>query len=218
MVQWAPGTKMQRFSRVDDDSAYRRSFDVMEKNEKRGKPRNDHIDLIKEGDLLLVQGVIQKAGKVDYETKSVMIGPHRHGFSACKRVPQWMDGAWILMEQHQNEIDFDFRAPVVKVFLEPHPNADHLSIVNLYGYTVVVQTEEFKDAKTAAWVLPNSRIINDDPYYEWLGREKRRVRVRKYRGIKSHGFLIPIEDWYGVGTDVGPIKGIWHYKSKAVKV
>lgn len=214
MVQWAPGTKMQRFDRTDDVAAFRENFEKAMRNRMRGAPKRLHFDIIKPGDLLLVQGRTERAGEVNYETKSVMVGIHKHAFNAVKRMPQWFDGAWSLLENSFDDVDFDFRAPVVDIVLEPHPNATKLSIIRVFGYTVVVQTEEFKDVKRGMWILPDSRILSNDPYYDWLGKEKRRVRVRKFRGIESFGIIVPVPDSFPVNGDAQAFKGICHYKSK----
>lgn len=205
---------MQRFSRVTDDDRYWRNFKRAENNAKRGVKRNDKIDMVCEGDPIWCQGVITKAGKVDYNTKSVMVGIHKHGLNAVKRLPMWVQGMLMVMDREINEIDFDFRIPIIEPVLEPHPNATELSIVNCFGYPVVVQTKEFEGVKRAAYIPPDSRILSEDPYFDWLGRDKRRVRVRKFRGINSYGILVPSTGEYGVGTDVQEFLQICHYKSK----
>lgn len=215
MVQWASGSKMQRFSRVTDDAAYRHGFDVAHRNALRGAPKNFKVDMIRAGDLVLIQGVVYEAGEVDYEGKWAMIGIHKVGFNAMQRVPMWFEAAWSIMRLDASQVDFDFRVEVVPVKLEPHPNADGLSIVKVFGYDVVVRTEEFADKDKAAFIPPNSRVLNSDPYYDWLGRDKRRTRIKKYRGIKSYGILVPILDGFGIGTDVQEFIQVCHYKSKA---
>lgn len=83
-----------------------------------------------------------------------------------------------------------FEVPVISVKLEPHPNADTLSIVRIHGYQVVVKTEEYKDGMLAAYVPPDS-VVPDRPEWAWLGAEPRhrRIRTRKFRGEWSHGLL-----------------------------
>lgn len=215
MVQWHPGSKMQRFDRTLDDVAYRHNFEVAQRNSRRGAPKNFKVDMIRKGDLVLIQGVVYEAGEVDYEAKNAMIGVHKVGFNAMQRVPMWFEAAWWIMRVDSSQVDFDFRVEVVPVKLTPHPNADGLSIVKVFGYDVVVRTEEFADKDKAAFIPPNARILNDDQYYDWLGRDKRRTRVKKYRGIKSYGILVPINEGFGIGTDVQEIIQVCHYKSKA---
>ncbi|MBA2655546.1 MAG: hypothetical protein H0U70_01000 [Tatlockia sp.] len=49
-----------------------------------------------------------------------------------------------------------FKVEVVPINLEPHPHADTLSILKVYGYTVCVRTADWKDKKIGAYIPPES--------------------------------------------------------------
>ncbi len=84
--------------------------------------------------------------------------------------------------------------PVVPVVLEKHPNADSLSIVRIGGeggYTVVVKTTDWEAEKLAVYVPPDY-IVPDLPYFSFL-EGKRRITVRRFRGVLSEGMLVPFK-------------------------
>ena len=90
-----------------------------------------------------------------------------------------------------------FEVPVVEVKLRPHPNADTLSIVDVFGWQVVVKTEEWKDGHLAAYIRPDS-VVPDTPAWAWLGG-KRRIKTRRFRKEWSQGLLC----WPPAGSKVG---------------
>lgn len=213
MIQWAPGTKPQRMSRVLDEDYFRQMIERGLRNSKRGIPRNDKVDIIKPGDWVWFDNRVYEAGEVDYEAKSVMLGIHKHGMNCVRRMPDWAVTMYKYIAMEANKIEFDHRVEVIEVYKEPHPNAKDLSVVTVFGKPVIVRSTDFEDGETAAYVPPDSRILSNDPYYSWLGRDKRRVRVRKYRGVKSHGLIVPCDESFPVGTDVSAFLEICHYKS-----
>ena len=103
-----------------------------------------------------------------------------------------------------------FQVEVVPIFLEPHPNADTLSIVKVYGYTVCVRTADWKDKKTGAYIPPDS-IVPDNENFAFL-QGKTRIKVRRLRGIVSMGLLVPAPDGAEIGQDVAEIFGVKHYE------
>lgn len=66
---------------------------------------------------------------------------------------------------------------VVPVMLEKHPNADLLSIVRVYNFTVVVGTENWIGVDRAAYVPPDN-IMPDVPEYRYL-KETQSLREEK---------------------------------------
>jgi RNA ligase (TIGR02306 family) len=114
-----------------------------------------------------------------------------------------------------------FRCEVVPVVLEPHPNADSLSIVHVWGYTVVVKTADWIGLDRGVYIPPDSLVPITDARFAWL--TKPRITVRRFRGIYSQGLLLPLdtpEDLSplglayveGVGTDLAGMWGITHYE------
>ena len=102
------------------------------------------------------------------------------------------------------------RTEVIRVRLEPHPNADSLSIVRPWGYTVCVRTADWKDGDLGAYVVPDS-IVPNSPTFAFLG-EHRRVKVRRLRGVLSQGLLVPAPEGAQEGDDVASILGVTRYE------
>src|SRR5271156_6314191 len=59
------------------------------------------------------------------------------------------------------------KVEVVPVVLEKHPNADKLSVVKVYNFTVVVNTADWQGVTQAAYVQPDS-VMPDTPEYRFL--------------------------------------------------
>jgi RNA ligase (TIGR02306 family) len=59
------------------------------------------------------------------------------------------------------------RAEVVPIVLEKHPDADSLSVVNVWNFTCVVRTEDWIGIDKAVYVQPDS-IMPDLPGYRFL--------------------------------------------------
>lgn len=98
---------------------------------------------------------------------------------------------------------------VVPVVLTPHPNADSLSIVQVYGYTVVVRTDDWKDVYQGAYLPPDSVVDIDRPEFSWL--KKPRIKACKLRGVISFGLLVPAPAGSCIGDNVAEILGVTHY-------
>lgn len=106
-----------------------------------------------------------------------------------------------------------FEVPVIKVTLEPHPNADTLSIVRYLGYQIVVKTEEFKNGQLAVYVPPDS-VVPQRQEWDFLGMESRhrRIRTRKFRGVWSQGLLTNAPEGLRVGSNAASALGIIPYE------
>src|SRR5271168_5476567 len=59
------------------------------------------------------------------------------------------------------------KVEVVPVELLPHPNADRLSVVRVYNFTVVVNTADWQGVTQAAYAQPDS-VMPDTPEYRFL--------------------------------------------------
>ena len=105
-----------------------------------------------------------------------------------------------------------FEVPVVAVKLRPHPNADTLSLVDVFGWQVVVKTEEWRDGDSAAFIRPDS-IVPDTPQWAWL-EGKRRIKTRRFRGEWSQGLLV-LAFGFRPGDDVAAEWGIVAYEPPA---
>jgi RNA ligase (TIGR02306 family) len=105
------------------------------------------------------------------------------------------------------------KVEVIEVKLEPHPNAEKLSIVRPFpGYTVCVQTELWKDGDLGAYIVPDSLIDSDRPEFDWL-KGSERVKVKKLRGVPSMGLLVPAPPGSKLGDNVADQLGVKRYVS-----
>lgn len=69
------------------------------------------------------------------------------------------------------------KVEVVPVVLQKHPDADKLSVVKVYNFTVVVNTADWEGVTQAAYVQPDS-VLPDKPEYRFL---KESSALRKER-------------------------------------
>lgn len=108
------------------------------------------------------------------------------------------------------------KVEVVPVQLTPHPNADSLSIVNVFGgYPCCIRTEDWKNGDLAAYVPPDSLVDVSRPEFAFLAngsQPKHRIRSIKLRGVRSFGLLVPAPAGSQVGDDVADRLGVEHYE------
>ncbi len=114
------------------------------------------------------------------------------------------------------------KAEVVPVVLEKHPNADALSIVRVFGYTVVVNTEQWKGIDKAVYIVPDSIVNTLKSEFAFLRENsghssksidyKVRVKVKKLRGVVSMGLLIPAPAGANIGDDLAEFYRIERYE------
>jgi RNA ligase (TIGR02306 family) len=111
------------------------------------------------------------------------------------------------------------RVEVVPVVLEPHPNADTLSIVRVFGYQVCVRTADWEGVGVGAYIVPDSVVPVDRDEFKFLEDPKKpgqpvRVRVRKMRGVISYGLLIKAPSCgCSVGDDIAELLGVTRYEA-----
>jgi len=101
-------------------------------------------------------------------------------------------------------------AEVVRVKLEPHPNADSLSLVMVDDFQCAVRTDDWRDGDLAVYIEPDS-IVPDTPDFAFLNGN-RRIKARRLRGEWSMGLLIPAPPGAQVGDDCMEQLGIEHYE------
>ena len=102
------------------------------------------------------------------------------------------------------------KVEVVPVVLEPHPNADTLSIVRVWGYTVCVRSVDWANREIGAYIPPDS-VVPDRPEFAFLDGHWR-IKARRFRGVMSQGLLHPAPDGAIVGDDVAEALGVTHYE------
>lgn len=116
----------------------------------------------------------------------------------------------------------DHSVEVVPIVLEKHPNADSLSIVNIYGFSVVVRTQDWVDKPIGAYIMPDSLVNTtreefsflDPKYYSdsTKGGCYARIGVKKLRGIVSMGLLVSAPEGSQLGDNVAEQLDIKHYE------
>ena len=121
------------------------------------------------------------------------------------------------------------KAEVVPVVLQKHENADTLSVVNVYGYTVVVGTIHWEGYDRGIYITPDT-MIPDIPLFASYFNEKteryaireddscvrdergnyQRVTTMKLRGVRSMGLLIPTTE--PLGKDMWDELNLYRYE------
>ena len=99
--------------------------------------------------------------------------------------------------------------PVIKVKLEPHPNADSLALVKYGGFTLVVKKDEWRDDDLAVHI-EEDYVVPKTEVFSFLG-DKTRIKPRKFRGIYSDGILIKAPDGSKEGDNLIDFFGIKRY-------
>lgn len=132
------------------------------------------------------------------------------------------------------------RCDVVEVHPQPHPNADRLEVVEVYGYSVCVGKGNFKDGDLGIYIPPDS-IVPQTEAFRWVWEAKgyapppdgdntshpivpekyRRIKAKVLRGIPSEGILLTMKEAFPspvmsirpieAGDDMAPALGIIHY-------
>jgi len=110
------------------------------------------------------------------------------------------------------------RVEVVPVVLEKHPNADSLSVVNVFGgYTCCVKTADWHGITKAAYIPPDSVVDVRRPEFAFLADQAKgdgtaRIKAKKLRGVVSFGLLVPLPAIANVGDDLADALGVTHYE------
>ncbi len=94
--------------------------------------------------------------------------------------------------------------------IEPHPNADSLGLVRVWGYTCAVRLGDFQPGDLAAYIEPDY-VVPDVPAFAFLGGH-RRIKARRLRGTWSQGLLVRAPDGASEGDDVMERMGITRYE------
>ena len=105
-----------------------------------------------------------------------------------------------------------FKAEVVRVKLEPHPNADRLELAKVRGWQCCVVKGQFQEGGLAVYI-PVDAVL-PDALIESLGIRKnyrKRLRTIKLRGLVSQGLLICAGQDNVEGQDVTEALGITKY-------
>jgi RNA ligase (TIGR02306 family) len=126
------------------------------------------------------------------------------------------EGESMTTELMEPEKKSTHKVEIVPFQMEKHPDADSLSIVNVFGYTCVVRTEDWKGIELAAYLPPDSVVDVTRPEFTFLlptskdGRTAR-IKAKRLRGIQSFGCLVPAPADCAIGDDVAERLGVTHY-------
>lgn len=99
----------------------------------------------------------------------------------------------------------------------PHPNADALEILTVYGYTCVVRKGEWHEGDLAVYVEPDYVVDSRRTEFAFLAPMLRhepgpeRIRVKRLRGVVSQGLIVPAPPDAREGDDVMERLGIERY-------
>lgn len=74
---------------------------------------------------------------------------------------------------------------MVPVVLLPHGNADSLSVVQVWGYTCVVRTEDWRNIDRAAYIVPDTLVPTEREEFKFLAADAYkdgmyRVRAKRH--------------------------------------
>lgn len=90
-----------------------------------------------------------------------------------------------------------FEAPLVRVTVKPHPDADSLEIAQVGDYQSIIRKDQFKTGDLAVYI-PEQAIVPPlvleklNLTGKLSGPNKDRVKALKLRGIVSQGILYPV--------------------------
>jgi len=129
-----------------------------------------------------------------------------------------------------DRVNSTHQVEVVRVRLEPHPNADRLSVVRVYGYQVCTASAEWRERPPAgtdpetgesywlgAYVPPDSLVDVSVPAFAFLAPKaksdgKARIKAVRLRGVQSFGLLVPAPGGAAEGDDVADVLKVEHYE------
>lgn len=103
--------------------------------------------------------------------------------------------------------------------IQPIENADSIEKAYVLGWQVVVKKGEFKVGDLVVFITIDT-IVPDRPEFEFLRKDKFRIRTIKLRGTLSQGIIFPLSilPTYAVweeGYDVSVALDIKHYEKPA---
>jgi RNA ligase (TIGR02306 family) len=103
--------------------------------------------------------------------------------------------------------------------VQKHQNADTLGLLTIHGgYTCVVRLGQFPEGSLAAYIEPDYDVPLSRPEFGFLKpkdkpvKEWERIRVKRLRGVLSHGLLIAAPDGAQEGDNVIDALGVRRYE------
>jgi RNA ligase (TIGR02306 family) len=110
-----------------------------------------------------------------------------------------------------------FQAPVVRVHIEAHPDADALELAAVGGYRAVVRKGAFSEGQLVAYIpeqaiLPEALIEELGLVGRLGGSAKNRVTPVRLRGVLSQGLVLAARPGWAEGEDVQGALGLQRYE------
>lgn len=122
----------------------------------------------------------------------------------------------------------DFEVQVVRIpQVVPHPNADTLDLVNVFGATAIIKRGTFKEGDLAVYVPVDAMVPTSRSEFAFLSKEGKshaRIKAMRLRGIFSMGLVVPVpkdvtvgyyDQHPGEGSDMTAAMGIERYVAPA---
>lgn len=105
-----------------------------------------------------------------------------------------------------------YNAFVIAPTLEPHPNADRLSVVSVGGFKVVTATAGWTEDTLAVYIPVDTLVDTSLPEFAFLGpKNPMRIKAKNLRGIFSEGLLVPARSEMTLGQDVTTLLNVQRY-------
>lgn len=101
----------------------------------------------------------------------------------------------------------------------PHPNADQIEIVPVWGYNCITKKGSFQVGQLAAYIEPDYMVPTTRDEFNWLSGNSEgfaRIKAKRLRGIWSQGLLIPAPAGSSEGDDVMGQLGVLRYNPPEV--
>lgn len=95
--------------------------------------------------------------------------------------------------------------------IQPIGGADKIEVATVLGWKVVVKKDEYKIEDLCTYVGIDT-VMPEKPEYEFLAKNKYRIRTIKLRQQLSQGLIIPAIKGYKEGDDVTDVIGVKKYE------
>lgn len=100
--------------------------------------------------------------------------------------------------------------------IRPHSNADSLEITDIWGYQCVIRKGVHQVGDLLAFIEPDYKVKLTRPEFAFLdtgkGKEWERITMRKFRGERSYGLLVPAPAGSQEGDNVMELLEVERYE------
>ena len=99
--------------------------------------------------------------------------------------------------------------------IRPIEGADRIEAASVLGYQTVIKKGEFRPGDLCVWHEPDT-VAPEKPEYEFLRKQKFRLKVSRFKGQVSQGLALPLAilpaGTYAVGDDATELTGLRKYE------